>query len=110
VMTWNESSNGSPYYGVVDLLTGQYTEIGSSGYINGMRWTPDGRFVFWLRGGSLEVFEPLTGESVKLSDDLGFVNSFAIRPALPSVDPGEVTSITTSVSKPATTAATTTDG
>ncbi len=107
MMAWGERSNGSPMSGMVDLATGQYTEFGSSGYINAMRWTPDGRFVLWLRGGSLEVFDPSTGESVKFSDDLGFVNSFTIRPAMPSVDPGTVTSTTA----PATTAvATMSDG
>ncbi|MEO6651604.1 MAG: hypothetical protein ABIP17_03000 [Ilumatobacteraceae bacterium] len=86
-MGWGASSTGSPTSGVVDLLTGEFTEIGSAGYINGMRWTPDGRFVFWLRGGSLEIFDPSTGESVTFSEELGFVNAFTIRPAIPSIDP-----------------------
>ncbi len=87
VSFWDQSGSGRQRFGVLDLSSGGFLEIDATGGdIPLLEWTPDGRSLLWLDRGRLSVFDLDTGESVPFSDDLGTLNAFAVRPALPSFD------------------------
>lgn len=81
VTMWQNFVDGPPARGVLDLASGEFTEIDVNDDFADMLWSADGQFVFWVDGGTLKVLDPDTGESVPLSDELGRVESFAIRPS-----------------------------
>lgn len=79
VTTWSPAGrNGG---GVLDLETGEYVEIDASLSNPAMDWSPDGRFVFWIELGKLQVFDRSTRESHMVFEDMPTVSAFAIRPS-----------------------------
>jgi hypothetical protein len=86
VTYWDQTGNGRQASGVIDLVTGGFREIDDAIDTPMMEWSPDGRQVYWLDSGRLQVFDRASGESVLVSEDLPAINAFTIRPSLPSGD------------------------
>jgi hypothetical protein len=76
-----DQQSGFQTHGVLDLTTGEHTEIGALLDAPQMVWSPGGRSVYWLDVGRLMVFDPSTGESVLFSDDLDTLTALTVRPS-----------------------------
>ena len=88
VLVSDQRTGVPPRGGVLDLLTGEFTEVTGRGDAAMMRWAPDGRAVIWLDRGRLRLFDRVTGESVDVAPELALMTAFTTRAALPSVDGG----------------------
>lgn len=81
VVRWGQGGGGGQTLGVVDLTTGEYTDIGGVFDTPQAAWSTDGGRVYWLDEGALMVFDRATGESVLLSPDLDAFAALAVRPS-----------------------------
>lgn len=88
VLVFDERTGVPPQGGIIDLETGEFTEVTGRGDSAVMRWAPDSRSVLWLDRGRLRLFDRVTGESVDVAPELGLMTAFTTRAALPSVDGG----------------------
>ncbi len=79
VVNPTDSSSGQATLGVIDLITGETVEIGPVQDIDQSTWSPDGRFLFYNRGGTVVAFEPATGDVHVVADELIAVDAFGIR-------------------------------
>lgn len=74
-------SSSQPTLGVIDLTSGELTEVGPAQNIDEATWTPDGRFVLYNAGGRIVAYDPVSGESVRVADELIAIDTFEIRPS-----------------------------
>jgi hypothetical protein len=65
---------------LLDLGTGDLTELTESFDSPAVWWSPDSRFAFYLSNQELSAHDTTTGETIAVSDDLGRLTTFAIRP------------------------------
>lgn len=79
VVNPTDQVSGLPTLGVVDLVTGSVTEVGPTQDIDGAVWSPDARFLFYNRGGTIVAYEPTTGDSHVVADVLIAVETFGVR-------------------------------
>ena len=77
--------NAGPVVGVLDLSTGSYAELGSDNEPQ-VAWGPGSRYLYWLDGGRIMVFDRSTGESVLFSEDLDSVAAVTVRAFVGSAD------------------------
>lgn len=82
VVRWDHSGSGGQMLGVVDLTTGEYTDIGGVFDTPQAAWSTDGTRIYWLDRGAIMVFDPATDESVLLSPDLDEFAALAVRPSV----------------------------
>jgi hypothetical protein len=80
VSAWEQSGNQGNRQGVLDLVTGSFTEIARNIDIPGMYWTSDDQSVIWIDRGTIMVFDVATGENRALSNDVSDVVAVAVRP------------------------------
>ena len=85
VASWD---NGGQALGVIDLLTGSYQELGRFQNEPQAAWSPSSRYLYWLDGGKIMIFDRSTGESVLFSEDLDNVVAVAVRPVARTTDGG----------------------
>jgi len=76
VAAWNGQAQS---LGVLDLTTGSYTELGTFDNEPQAAWGPGSRYLYWLDGGRIMVFDRSTGESVVFSEDLDSVAALTVR-------------------------------
>lgn len=83
VTFWDGLGDRRQHSGVLDLETGafaDFADLRGDGNLT-VRWAPDGRSLLWLNSiGVLSVLDIETGESQRLSEDLGQLGAFALRP------------------------------
>ncbi len=77
-----------PMMGVLDLSSGSYTELGGFENEPQAAWGPAGRYLYWVDGGRIMVFDRSTGESVLFSEDLDPVAAVTVRPFGSPADAG----------------------
>lgn len=75
-----------PALGVLDLTTGSYTELRRFENEPQAAWSPSGRYLYWVDGGTIMVFDRSTGESVPFSDDVDRVMALDVRPLAVTID------------------------
>lgn len=75
-----------PALGVLDLTTGSYTELRRFENEPQAAWSPSGRYLYWVDGGTIMVFDRSTGESVPFSDDLDRVVALDVRPLAGAIE------------------------
>lgn len=78
-----DRSSGQPTIGVLDLDTGEVSEIGPAQDIDQAAWSPDGTLLFYIRGGKPVAYDHATGEVHTLAAELLAVESFGTRPVSP---------------------------
>lgn len=87
------TSTGTPMVSLVDLETGTVTDL-SNFSETVLRWSPDGRFAFYLEVGLPMAHDLATGESYVIADDLPRLDRLALRPST-SDEAAEVAPTTT---------------
>lgn len=75
-----------PAMGVLDLTSGSYTELRRFENEPQAAWSPSGRYLYWVDGGSIMAFDRSTGESVPFSDDVDRVVAIGARPLADTID------------------------
>ncbi|MFW2336297.1 hypothetical protein, partial [Ilumatobacter sp.] len=83
VVNPGDGSSGQPMIGVIDLTTGVVAEVGFAQDIDQSVWSPDARFLFFNRGGKVVAYEPATGDSHVVADELIAIDAFGVRPLSP---------------------------
>lgn len=77
-VTWVDPALGRAL-GLIDLLTGERTTLSEAN--DGLvRWSPDGRFAFYLDAGLPMAHEIATGESFVIAAELPRLNALATQP------------------------------
>lgn len=79
---WLDPINAGEVLGLLDLESGSVTELSSAGY-GGIRWSPDGRFAFYLDAGLPTAHELSTGESFVIAEGVPRLTGIALRPVSP---------------------------
>ncbi len=75
----SERTSAQRSLGVVDLTTGVVTEIGPTQDVGQTAWTPDGRFVLFIRGGRIAAYDTESDVTVVATDDLVAIDAFGVR-------------------------------
>jgi hypothetical protein len=81
VLEPNDRASAQRSLGVIDLETGVVTEIGPTQDVGQTAWTPDGRFVLFIRGGRIAAYDIETGVTVVVADELVAIDAFGVRVA-----------------------------
>jgi len=74
-----DQSSAQPTLGVIDLTTGAVVEVGPAQDIDEAVWSPDARFLLYNRGGRIVAYEPVTGDSHVVAEELFAVDAFGVR-------------------------------
>jgi hypothetical protein len=78
--------NAGPLMGVLDLSTGSYAALGGFENEPQAAWGPGSRYLYWLEGDRIMVFDRSTGESVPFSEGLDSVAAVTVRAFVGSAD------------------------
>lgn len=81
VLEPNDRASAQRSLGVIDLATGVVTEIGATQDVSQTAWTPDGRYLLFIRGGRLAAYDTQMGATVVVADELVAIDAFGVRVA-----------------------------
>lgn len=81
VLEPSERASAQRSLGVIDLATGGVAEIGATQDVGQTAWTPDGRFVLFIRGGRMAAYDTETGVTVVVAGELVAIDTFGVRVA-----------------------------
>jgi hypothetical protein len=76
---------GQPTLGLLDLTSGAVVEVGPAQDIDQTVWTPDGRFVLYVKGGKIVAHDRTSGDEVDVAAELIAVDAFGVRRTQPPV-------------------------
>jgi hypothetical protein len=74
---------GQPTLGLLDLTSGAVVEIGPAQNIDQTVWTPDGRFVLYIKGGKIVAHDRTSADEVDVAAELIAVDAFGVRRTQP---------------------------